>query len=63
MVLIFCLDRPDVLAADDLGIRSAVQRAYQLAERPGKAELERLGERWSPFRSYASRYLWLSLKE
>ncbi len=61
MVLIFCLHRPDVLAVDDLGIRVAVQRAYGLEERPGRAELERIGAPWSPLRSLASRYLWRSL--
>jgi DNA-3-methyladenine glycosylase II len=62
MVLIFSLDRPDVLAVDDLGIKVAVQRAYGLDARPAKAELEEIGSRWRPFRSHASRYLWRSLK-
>ncbi len=62
MVLIFSLGRPDVLAVDDLGIRVATQRAYGLSERPGRAELVRIGEAWRPFRSYASLYLWRSLQ-
>ncbi len=62
MVLIFSLQRPDVLAVDDLGIRVAVQRAYGLAERPGQAEVLRIGEPWRPYRSYASLYLWRSLQ-
>ena len=61
MVLIFCLHRPDVLALDDLGIQVAVQRAYGLAERPGRAKLAEIGVVWSPLRSLASRYLWRSL--
>jgi DNA-3-methyladenine glycosylase II len=61
MVLIFTLGRPDVLPVDDLGIRVAVQRAYGLAARPEKAELERIGEPWRPHRTLASRYLWRSL--
>lgn len=61
MVLIFCLDRPDVLPVDDLGIRVAAQRAYGLSERPGRAELERIAEPWRPHRTLASRYLWKSL--
>lgn len=63
MVLIFSMNRPDVLAVDDLGIRSAVQKAYDLPERPGKSELLRIGEPWRPYRSYASLYLWESLKK
>ncbi len=62
MVLIFSLQRPDVLAVDDLGIRAAVQRVYGLAERPSQAEVLRIGEPWRPYRSYASLYLWRSLQ-
>lgn len=62
MILIFSFSRPDVLPLDDLGLRVAVQRAYGLAERPGRAELERIGEPWRPFRSAATLYLWRSLK-
>ena len=61
MVLIFTLQRPDVLPTDDLGLRTAAQRAYALPERPAKAELLALGERWRPFRSVATLYLWRSL--
>lgn len=60
MVLMFTLGRPDVLPVDDLGLKVAVQEAYGLDERPGRAELERLGEPWRPWRSIASFYLWRS---
>jgi 3-methyladenine DNA glycosylase/8-oxoguanine DNA glycosylase len=60
MVLMFTLGRLDVLPVDDLGLRVAVQEAYGLEERPGRAELERLGEPWRPWRSVASFYLWRS---
>jgi DNA-3-methyladenine glycosylase II len=61
MFLIFHLGRPDVLPVGDLGVRRAVQRAYGLEELPSHEELERLGERWAPYRSLASLYLWESL--
>lgn len=61
MVLLFSLDRPDVFACDDLGLRNAVQRWYGLEERPGRSELERISAVWRPYRSHASRYLWRSL--
>ena len=61
MILIFTLARPDILPVDDLGLRVAVQRAYGLAERPGRAELTEIGEAWRPFRSAATLYLWRSL--
>lgn len=61
MILIFTLGRPDVLPVDDLGLKVAVQRAYGLAERPGRAEVLEIGERWRPYRSAATLYLWRSL--
>jgi DNA-3-methyladenine glycosylase II len=63
MVLIFCLGRPDVLAVDDLGLRAAAQRLYSLDDRPGRDPLRALGERWRPYRSFASLYLWRSLEK
>lgn len=60
MILIFTLGRPDVLPVDDVGLQIAAQQAYGLAERPGRAELARLGEAWRPFRTAASLYLWRS---
>jgi DNA-3-methyladenine glycosylase II len=61
MFLIFHLGRPDVLPGGDLGVRRAVERAYGLEGLPSAEELERLGERWAPYRSLASLYLWESL--
>lgn len=62
MLLMFSLGRPDVLPVDDLALRVAVQRAYALPQRPGRAEMEALGAPWRPFRSVASLYLWRSLR-
>ncbi len=61
MFLMFQLQRPDVLAVGDLGIRRAVQRAYGLEELPEATALERLAEPWRPHRSLACLYLWRSL--
>jgi DNA-3-methyladenine glycosylase II len=61
MFLIFHLARPDVLPVGDLGVRRAVERAYGLEGLPDAETLERLGERWAPYRSLASLYLWESL--
>lgn len=60
MVLMFTLRRPDVLPVDDLGLRIAVEQAYGLEERPGRKELQQIGEAWRPWRSVASYYLWRS---
>jgi len=61
MFLMFHLERPDVLAVGDLGIRRAIERAYSLGELPDRDTVERLGERWRPHRTLACRYLWRSL--
>ena len=61
MFLIFHLQRPDVLAVGDLGIRAAMRNAYGLDELPGPTDMERIAEPWRPYRSVACRYLWRSL--
>jgi DNA-3-methyladenine glycosylase II len=61
MFLMFHLERPDVLAVGDLGIRRAIERAYGLDELPAAGEIERIGEPWRPYRTLACRYLWRSL--
>jgi DNA-3-methyladenine glycosylase II len=61
MFLMFQLERPDVLAVGDLGIRRAIERAYDLDALPGPAEIEALAEPWRPYRTLACRYLWRSL--
>ncbi len=60
MFLMFSLGRPDVFSKGDLGLLHAVERLYEL-EGPTKLELEELSQKWSPYRSYASRLLWKSL--
>jgi len=61
MFLIFHLGRPDVLPVGDLGVRRAVERAYELPELPDAARLAEIAEPWRPHRSLASLYLWRSL--
>ena len=58
MFLMFQLERPDVLAVGDLGIRRAAERAYGLAALPTPAELTALAEPWRPYRTLACRILW-----
>ena len=60
MFLIFTLGRPNVLPVDDYGIRMSVQRIYGLSELPKKGEIEKLAERWHPYSTVASLYLWHS---
>jgi DNA-3-methyladenine glycosylase II len=62
MFLIFALRRLDVLPTGDLGIRAAVRKAYRLEELPKPAEMQRIAQRWSPYCTVASWYLWRSLE-
>ena len=58
MLLIFRLGRPDVLPVDDYGVRKGFANMRKLAELPKPKELMAYGERWRPYRSVASWYLW-----
>ena len=58
MLLMFTLGRPDVLPVADLGVRHGYQLLYDCVERPTPSELRAYGERWRPWRSVASWYLW-----
>ena len=62
MFLMFRLGRPDVLPELDLGVQTAIQRAYGLATRPTPKDVLRIGEKWRPHASVASWYLWRSLE-
>ncbi|MBI3683171.1 MAG: DNA-3-methyladenine glycosylase 2 family protein [Acidobacteria bacterium] len=61
MFLIFALARPDVLPTGDLGIRKAMQIAYNLSELPKPDTMESLAASWRPYCSIACWYLWRSL--
>jgi DNA-3-methyladenine glycosylase II len=58
MLLIFQLGRPDVLPADDFGVRSGFRLAYKRRELPKPKELLAFGEKWKPHRTTAAWYLW-----
>ncbi|GLT92116.1 hypothetical protein SLE2022_099700 [Rubroshorea leprosula] len=58
MFMIFSLHRPDVLPINDLGVRKGVQFLYNLEELPRPSQMEQLCEKWRPYRSVASWYLW-----
>ena len=62
MLLIFHLQRPDVLPVGDLAIRNGIQRLASLDEPPDAATMMRLAEPWRPYRSVASWYLWRSIQ-
>ena len=62
MLLMFQLQRPDVLPVDDFGVRSGFRAAYGLARMPRPKALALWGERWKPFRTTAAWYLWRALE-
>jgi DNA-3-methyladenine glycosylase II len=57
MVLMFRLGRPDVLPVDDYGVRKGFAIAYE-RQLPLPKDLAAYGERWKPYRTVASWYLW-----
>jgi DNA-3-methyladenine glycosylase II len=61
MILMFTLGREDVFALDDLGLKQSVVKLYNLKETDKKLlqkKIEKISAKWSPYRTYASRYLW-----
>jgi len=62
MLLMFRLGRPDVLPADDYGIRKGFAIAFKKRALPGRDQLERRGARWKPYRTAASWYLWRAVE-
>jgi len=61
MILMFTLGREDVFAVDDLGIQQAICKLYKIDPENKKAMKERMlvvSKKWSPYRTYACRYLW-----
>jgi DNA-3-methyladenine glycosylase II len=62
MFLMFHLLRPNVLPVDDLGLRRAMERAYNKGDPLTRDEMRELGRCWSPWSSVATWYLWRSLE-
>ena len=61
MILMFTLGREDVFAIDDLAIQQAVCKLYNIDSADKKAmklQMLKISSKWSPYRTYACRYLW-----
>ena len=58
MLLIFKLGRPDVLPADDFGVRNGLRVAFALPAMPSPKEVLAHGEPWRPHATTAAWYLW-----
>ena len=62
MFLMSTLKHPDIFSVGDLGLRKAVSNLYGVDRNDHKTILS-IAERWKPYRTFASRYLWRSLDE
>ncbi len=62
MFLMFRLGRPDVLPLDDYSLRKAYAKAFNKRKLPSREALEKTGEKWRPYRTVASWYLWRALE-
>jgi len=61
MFLIFSLARLDVLPVDDLGLKKAIKKEYQLAQIPTPNQILEIAQPWRPYATVASWYLWRSV--
>ncbi len=61
MFLMFALRRENIMPTGDLGIRSAMMKAYRKRKLPGPKEMLRIARKWEPHRTLACYYLWRSL--
>lgn len=58
MFLIFGLGRPDVFPVDDLGLLKGIYRHYNKSKKLPLAKVQAIGERWRPWRSVGTWYMW-----
>jgi len=63
MFLMFRLGRPDVLPLDDYSLRKAYAKAFRKRALPSPQALGKAGEKWRPYRTVASWYLWRVLEQ
>jgi DNA-3-methyladenine glycosylase II len=61
MFLIFNLCRADIFPLDDIGMIKGICKIYELEYPIKKEELIKIGNKWKPYRSVATWYLWRSL--
>lgn len=58
MYLLFVLEREDILPLGDLAIRRGIEQLYGDGAEMTRAEMREIAERWRPYRSVATRYIW-----
>ena len=61
MFLIFTLGREDVFSHGDLGLRKALQKLYGFRDKPNEKQINKIVDKWSPYKSYGCLALWRSV--
>jgi len=61
MFLIFTLGREDVFSHGDLGLRKALEKLYGFKDKPNEKQINKIVDKWSPYRSYGCLALWRSV--
>ena len=62
MFLIFTLGRMDVLPVGDLGLKKGIKKLHSMSELPTDKEMEKIANKWRPYITVATWYLWKSLQ-
>ncbi|NNE30030.1 MAG: DNA-3-methyladenine glycosylase 2 family protein [Saprospiraceae bacterium] len=60
MIIMFSLDREDIFPSGDVSVQNAMKTLYEL-DKEGKElirQMELISENWSPYKTWATRYLW-----
>lgn len=58
MFLLFVMERPDILPLGDLAIRRGIEQLYNNGNEMTREEMREVAERWKPYRSVATKYIW-----
>ena len=61
MFLIFNLCRADIFPLDDIGMIKGLCKLYKISYPAERERIIKIGDRWKPYRSVATWYLWRSL--
>ncbi len=62
MFLMFTLGREDVFSYGDLGLKNAIKKLYGFKKDPTVKQMEKIVNKWKPYRTWAARILWKSLE-
>lgn len=61
MFLMFAMGRENIFSHGDLGLKRAMQKWYEIGEKPTREEVESIATQWQPYQTYACLVLWRSL--